>query len=289
MLECSSSGRSVGRALFVSLSLLLLGEGARAADVYVLRFSTGTQLTIPPCTYTRWVDQLVFHNTTDAPALVRLLGVSDGPIDPLARDLPIAAQRTVSVVGNDEQAVSGNRLRWTPTSSPLIWVDHLDVPAGIVLSSRGQVATNSGSPCTPSPSLVIYAGFPLPATRILQPAGIPQVHLSTDLGANGLGSAANARVNVGVYNAGTVAATATIASRRGCDDALIAQQTISVPPNSVLQSLRIPSETTGCLSSDVPAYTTYIVVTVDQPSFSYVITASNDYPPIVPINVSLSQ
>jgi len=94
------------------------------------------------------------------------------------------------------------------------------------------------------------------------------------------------RTNVGVFNAGSVAATATVELRRGCDDVLVASRSVAVPPNSIVQLNGLPFASEGCSAIRTAAYETYVVVTVDQPSFSYAITLSNKRPPWIPVSSS---
>jgi len=68
-------------------------------------------------------------------------------------------------------------------------------------------------------------------------------------------------------------------------------RTISIPADSIQQVLGL-STRTGIDCPGVPfttaIYSTYTLVTVDQPSFSYAVTLSNEMPPQIPIGVSLT-
>lgn len=111
------------------------------------------------------------------------------------------------------------------------------------------------------------------------------MHLGTDIGGNGSGSD-DGRTNIGIYNAGGTTARATAELRRACDDTLLEARTASVPPNEILQLNNFSSVFTGCSALRAAAYETYVVVTVDQPSFSYAVTLSNQRPPWIPVSSS---
>ena len=136
-------GRYAKRASGIPLVGLLLCAGfsmpALGADVYVVRFITSGTLIEPPFKYLRWNDHLVFHNTTDQDAVIRLLGVSNGPRRPEAIDLTVPARRS--------RSVAGTLFDWHPSSGESPWVNRLDVPLGVLLTSRLEVAVGSGAPC----------------------------------------------------------------------------------------------------------------------------------------------
>ena len=126
----------------------------------------------------------------------------------------------------------------------------------------------------------------MPVVQTLTSAGVPQVHLGTDIGSADLGGTpGNGRTNVGIYNAGSVAASATVELRRACDGVLVASQAVAIPANSIVQLVGFSSVFQGCTAIDTAAFESYVVVTVDQPSFSYAVTLSNDRPPFAALGI----
>lgn len=265
--------------------LLLWSSSAvlRAAEIYVVRFVTSGTLIEPPCKYLSWADHLVFHNTTAEDAVVRLLGVSNGPRRPEARDLIVPAGRS--------RSVAGTLLDWHPGTGENPWVNRLDLPSGVLVASRLQVSVGSGAPCpVVSDSRGVGAtGFPV--FRSLRAPNEPQHHFATDIGPDETGYAAHARINVGIYNAGSSSATATIEVHRGCDERLMDSRIVSIPANTMIQALGLTTRTgPGCTGSLTTAlYTTYAIVRVDQPSLSYAVTLSNEFPPQIPVGISFTQ
>ena len=283
----SGRGRGAKRALGISFVGLLLCAGfampALGADVYVVRFITSGPLVEPPCRYLNWNDHLVFHNTTDRDATVRLLGVSNGPRRPEARDLVVPAGRSRSVIGTS--------LDWHPGSGENPWVNRLDVPVGVLLASRLETRIGVGAPCGPSLDSRGIGATGLPTFSSLRAPNERQYHLATDIGPDATGYAANARINVGIYNAGASAATATIEVHRGCDERLMDSRVVSIPANTMIQALGLSTRTgIDCPGSPYTAAThnTYVIVRVDQPSFSYAVTLSNEVPLQIPIGVSFT-
>jgi hypothetical protein len=125
----------------------------------------------------------------------------------------------------------------------------------------------------------------LPTFRALTPAGEPQTHQATFLGSE---QDIPSRINVGVYNGGTVTATAQIEIRRECDDTVVSGETVSVPAKTVLQATNFSTNPGhGCPPASPGPYGpgVYTVVTVDQPSFSFVSNLANTLLPITSISI----
>ncbi len=272
---------------------LLHPKAVRAGDVYVLRFFFGdVRPTGVPCEGYFWQDRLLFHNATSSDQRVRLLGVSNGPMDPNASELLLKPGRSVSVV-QDGALTNGETtlLGWFPSISlePVLFVDHLDVPEGVAVASRIE-SHQSGSLCTafPTYSNLSFGLLPLPIYRSLTPAGTPQYHLGTDLGSDGIGLTNPSRVNIGIYNGGSVPANARIELRRSCDEGVIESRAVRIAENAVVQTNGFANDVGGygsrCIGDQISQ--TYATVSVDQPSFSYVVTLSNELPPKIPISVS---
>jgi hypothetical protein len=267
-------GRFVACLALISLPL-------RGDDVWLVRTNADGGVVEPPCGGLLWGDDIVFHNSSQDVKTIHFVGLSNGEaLAPL--DLVLAPGTTVGGLRSQREEVGS----WTPFPRQSLWSIHLDVPSGVDvvsrLISRISGANSCGFPST-SPD---YAGVSLPVIRALSPAGTTQTHLGSDLGDTA--RLQGARINVGVYNAGTVTANVTVEIRRGCDDGLVAKRTFRVPPNSVEQTNGLPafSDYEACTTLNTSEFVTYAVVLVDQPSFSYVAVLANGSVPRPPITVA---
>ena len=273
------------RALAFALSAFLgLAHGATAREAYVIRVFAPGPLVEPPCGYLYWIDELAFHNAGSTEATVRLLAISNGTRRPDASDLIVPAGRTRTVRGVGQ--------RWHPEGAAQLWVNHLDIPTSVLMTSRLIPGISQGDPCPIGINTRDYGAAPLPVFLTLRPPDEKQYHLGSDLGAGSTGHAAGARVNVGVFNGGTIAATARIDVRRSCDDEVTESRVVSIPSNAIVQIPGLPHNVgPGCRTVPFVAElsSSYVVVTVDQPSFSYVISLSNELPPKIPIGVPLTR
>jgi hypothetical protein len=256
------------------IALLAPVVPASAAEAWAFRFNVRTF-------NTSWHDDLSFHNTTDADAVVHLVGVSNGAINEGdLLDVPVPAGRTVSLT--DLFGV------WGTDEFPGLWVVHFDAPDGVLVSSRGGLDSECPSPCGQPPNPFPNLGaFTMPVFRSLSPAGARQFHFGADLGAK-WASQVDARPghsNVGIYNAGDAEAAAVVSLRRACDDALIAIRSVRVPANSAVQvSIRASSEPAACAETQkLNQWLRYVTVVVDQPSVSYVFNLADDAPSFTPL------
>lgn len=237
-----------------------------AEDVYAVRFFARSE----PCSLLiLWEDDIVFHNSTNADKTVRLLGVSNGEARVPAEQLAVPAGRTVSAKG---------RVAWVPDASVPLWVVHLDVPSGVIVQSRAEAHSDfcGGAPPSPTPEL---GAFSLPTFRALTTAGVRKVHLGADLGGE------NSYVNVGIYNAATIPASASIELRQSCGDSLLDHRSVAIQPNSIVQVTGLNGTPSGCPTTQ-GSWMRYVTVTVDQPSLSYVVNKKTDlrFPVSVPFN-----
>jgi hypothetical protein len=272
-----------------ALLTVLTSSVALARDVYVVRFNTVRELTFfaPPCSSFSYQDHLFFYNAGPGDATVELLSVSNGAAtNPRALTIPAGKARSSdNPFGGGDSATSS----WAPNPQPLLWVAHLEVPDRVQVISKLWVVTSEpvSCPALPVPPGRAYTGARMPVIQALTPAGVPQVHLGTDIGSSDLRiRSENGRTNVGIFNAGSVAAAAVVELRRACDGGLVASQAATIPANSILQLLGFSSVFQGCTTSDTAGFESYVVVTVDQPSFSYAVTLSNDRPPFAPVSSS---
>lgn len=275
---------AVRRLIGIAAWTFLGTQFVQAIDVYVVRFNTigSRAFAEPPCTFLSYRDDLVVRNSGAADARITLLGVSNGTAAS-PQVLTVPPGQTLSSEGDMAAFAS-----WAPTPQPLLWVAHLDVPAEVLLLSRLIVPAHAAAGCDGGPGGLIrtYAGIPMPVVRELTPAGIPRVHLGTDIGGDSGGTADDGRTNVGVYNGGPIPAVATVELRRGCDGGLVASRSATIPPNTIVQLTALSAAFQGCTTLNTATYETYVVVTVDQPSLSYVITLSNTRPPWIPVSSS---
>jgi hypothetical protein len=263
--------------------IFFLASTTFGADAWVVQGNT-VAATPVPCLWTLWTSDVLFFNTNDFPVTIQLLGTSDVP-PPVPRSFTIGARQAATLNGS---AAPGTVA--VPLNKPPIWVDHLDVPDGVKIESRLELgmADCSASPENPIPAAFGKLSFPV--IRALAPSATRQVFLGADNGAS------LSRVNIGVYNASTVAASAHLEVRRACDDFLLATQDVTVGPNGLSQfTLQPTPDRPACGDTRANAHANYATVTVNQPSFAYVSTLSNQpysaSPPVlhVPVAISFNQ
>ena len=237
------------------LVITMVCRNAGAVDAYFVRFNAQHQTTAGNLI---WLDDILLYNMAPTPVVARFVGVSNG--SPQA-DLPLLTLppgQTVSL--NATQAVNE---KWRPIPVPLLWVLHLDIPNDVVVESRDEYYSSFGVPELFFP--IALGKVSMPIFRELAPAGKPQVHLGTDLSAN------DSRLNVMIYNGGSGSAIATIEVRRTCDSALMDSRTITIAANTLVQTGSLAagaSET--CTSQNTASWMRYTVVTVSQPSLTFV-------------------
>ena len=263
-----------------SVLLLLLAGPATASDAYIVRF-TATKLA-SPCSLVTWQDGALFFNRSFAPATVRVIGISNGtPNETMPDSFVVPAGKTISL----PSALAGVWLPMPFEPSYTLWVMHLDVPAGVTVASHDDLYVTDA--CLSGHQRLPIGGTPLPVFNALVHAGITQVHLRTDVGSRG------SRTNVGVYNAADTAATATLQVRRVCDDVVMDERIVVIPPNSAVQIGALGRGTDDCASDPQSVrWMRYTTVTVDRPSLSWVSNVteqSTGYEGIAPrIDVSIA-
>jgi len=229
-------------------------SAAVASDVYLLRFDAVSRQS--GCLNVVWHDQAMLLNSTNAPATVRVVGVSEGkPASGAADSFVIPAGSAVSL----EDALGRPWL-----SIARLYVMHLDVPPGIRVASRNEVYINNGCISVQPPRPGALAQVSMPVFTALVPAGVPQVHLGTDLGER------PSRTNVGIYNAGSVPAQARIELRRVCDNTVVDVRTVSIAPSATVQVGSLAAGPNLCQSTSQSEWLRYVVVSVDQPSLTFV-------------------
>jgi hypothetical protein len=261
------------RSLCAALVLCLPTIGM-ARDVYLLRFLAvqGRQALGHQAV---WSSDVLLYNRTAADAVVRLLDVSNGAMpNTIERSLIVPPGRVISMGKLDP------KFDWAPVSpfgSEKLWVMHVDMPEGITVESRNEVADDAFITPEHIGSRGPVGKVSMPVITQLVPAGTRQVTLGTDLISPG------SRSNVMVYNAGDQAATATIEVRRACDDTALGKQIVSIPAHTIRQFASISNDlNTLCpAGSATEAYVRYTTVMVDQPSFTIVSTLTESQEPSI--------
>ncbi len=249
----------------IFFAVLLACSAAGAAEFYVVRFRTDPLYPSAPCVRFGWIDELIFYNANQTPATVKNLGTTSHAS---LGQVEIPPKTLLS-----SNSFSGDALGGVPDTRIGIAVNKLGVPDGVTVASRAQVFGPIG--CVPQTSFDYQGSLPLPVVAALTEPNLPQVHLATDLGRQ------ERHTNVIIYNGGTTTATATIELRQGCGF-LIETRTARIDPNSVIQIARFTDEAHQTnFACTFPALMTqtsrYVIVTVDQPSFSNVITVSDEF------------
>lgn len=276
---------SLKRAAVLTIATCALSAlVASGGEAYVVRYDTiRDPAPFPPCGGLAYRDELIFHNAGGSDAAIALLGVSNGTAAQ-PQSLTIPAGRVRSSEGSCEGCSASST--WAPDPQPLLWVAHLDIPDEVETVSRILVLAGSPEVCNgfPGPSARTYAGIPMPVVRALTPAGRPQTLLGADIGGDSSGTADDGRTNVGIYNGGSASGTASVDLRRGCDGSLLETRTIVIPANTIVQVNGLSNVFTGCNDLDTGTYEAFVVVTVDQPSFSYSVTLSNVRLPLLPVS-----
>jgi len=244
------------------LALVLSTSTLSAASVWTI----GGRAATPAgdgCTATLWTGDTILYNSNNAPVTVNQVNWSDR-VTLLLRP-PTVQKFTIPAHGTIALSKPRADFLIDAPNTPL-WIDELDVPEGVLVQGRIEVGA---SLCNVSPPIFgpVNGKLTAPVFRSLAAANSVQRHIGTDLGL------VDARVNVGIFNAGTTNATAHVEVRRACDDAILQQQTISLDPNALRQvSLNVGAPSGSCESY----WVTNTIVTVDQPSLSFVSTISNN-------------
>ncbi len=250
----------------------------RAADAYVIGFRAESQVSYGSCGLISWTSDLILHNSGSQVAHVRLISLSNGILPGGTTELTIPSGKTAS----------GRFLLGTTPGGqlPFLWVARLDIPDSVVAQSRVEASpADCGHTRPPEPPW--YGTFSLPVVRSLTLANATKIHLGADLGIE------DAYVNVGIYNASSEPAHATVELLRVCDDSVIERRTATVPGNTIIQLSGLDGPLTSCETGTTPGsgWARYVAVTVDQPSLSYVVSKMNElpYPPRIPYGTACTE
>src|SRR5260370_9768611 len=239
------------------LAAMALVGAVRADDVWVLQGNAQSALEGNILLYL-YTSDVLFYNRNTSSARIRVLEISNGQLLTTDRELILDPAKSTSIARANKA--------WRPDTSAPLWVTQLDVPPGVIVESRisvGQQCTVCGN--VPRPG--IFGKLSFPVMRSLQTPLVPKIHLGTDL------HAVPARNNVAVYNDAVFTAHAHIDVHQMCDESIIDSRDIEIPAKTVIQLNNLSTATNNC-TSDGAEYT-YVAVTVDQPSLSWVSSLSN--------------
>ncbi len=208
-----------------------------------------------------WATETIFHNTAASDRQIGILHHSGTTILP----------PSITVAGGESRSLFFGNI--PPSGLEAL---KIDVPSDVIVESRLQYW--NVQPCVGLPPPLGPSGKIGLLSFHLTDAGQPQHHYGLDLGIEPV------RVNVGVYNAGTSTATATIELRRPkCNNPVTT--VLTVPPDTLVQ-VRVPIPPICDVSAnDAPFWIVNGTVTVDQPSFSYATSVSNVQAPHVTFGV----
>jgi len=230
----------------------------RAADIWIIRGSAGARA--GDCPGVRWSADALLHNRSATDATLHVVHVSnDGG----------ATGTSATVVAHESVSASATGIGGTANAA--LWVAKLDVPPNVSVEGRLEyfaVSCNPGSP----PNMVPSGKLALPVAHSLVPAGEEQVHFGTDLGGQAV------RLNVAIYNAGAVPANVVVMVHQPVCHAVPSTTNAVVPADSIVQ-VSIPQVPPCTINALSPDWASYVTVTVDQPSFSFVSTLSNTQAP----------
>lgn len=288
------------RVWLLAAAVLFSEHPLAAREVWVVRVRTFFETDFPPCkTLIAWQSHLMFTNTTAQEKTVRVLAASNGSgLRPDARPLVVPASRTMSVRG-----LLPPDLHWEPAgradNEHLFWVNKIDLPEGVLIAVRAESGVAEpvqvGPPC-PTRNFV-SAGLPLPVVRELVPAGTAQYHLGVDVGDDVNTAFQSAgRFNVGIFNAAGRAAVVQVQVRCSAaapslqigPDPTVTKAFVTVPPNTLIQHTVLSSTRSDRCPQSGGADPYHVVVTSDQPGFSYAVGLDNEQLPRFPANISVT-
>lgn len=247
------------RIFFLLVAIAFVGN-LRADDVWVLQGNAQASQEGGNVLLYLYTSDVLFYNTNQSPARIRLVEVSNGPLLTTDRELIVPPAKSTSIARANKA--------WHPDSTAPLWVTHLDVPPGVIVESRisvGQLCTVCGN----IPNIGIFGKLSFPVVRTWQTPLVPRIHLGTDL------HAVPARNNVAVYNDAGFTAHAHVEVHQMCDETIIDRRDFDIPAKTVIQVNNLLAAPSGCATADAGSEYTYVAVTVDQPSISWVSSLSN--------------
>ena len=247
------------KPLFLLSFIAMIARPIHARDVWMLGGFAESQA--GACARIRWVADPIVYNLTPDSISVKVVHVSNGGAEGVESTVPAFSLARVTSLGAG--------------SNDSMWISHLEIPASAYVEGRMEYFNvNQCSLFPPDPVPEGKVATPV-FTKLVSPA-TPQVHVGTDLGRQAV------RMNVTIYNAANVTAFATISVRLpSCADTPSAEREIRIAADTVIQ---VPMGTVKCTQGAV--WPSYVTVTVDQPSLSFVSTLSNDVAPGATVQLS---
>lgn len=265
-------------AVVLTQTPCVLAEEVRVLFVDAL----GGEDPVNPCFRLWWKSDVLFFNRSQEALPVVLLGVSNGGQTAPGQSITLPPHTAVSLFLHEAWR------QWHPTRGP-ISVLRLDVPPAVTVSPHLNL-TRLDDCVSDGGFNAEYGALSLPLFRSLAPASEPQVHLLADRGSM------PARINVGVFNAGIVAASAHVALHDACTDNVVETRDVSIPPDTLVQieGLKAHFNIVTCPNGGISfpalpkayAWANYIVVTVSESSLSYVSSIADDQFPRGALGVS---
>ena len=266
------------RIIFALITLLIASSTqALSAEVYLIQAdASGWQ--IDGCNILQWWTDVFFHNEGSEEKTVQLLGVSNGVLptipEPPGTQIKIPTKKTVSL----RRRAGSYWAPLPPIGRVPLWVARLEVPPEVVIEDTLFVGTLRT--CHTPTNMPLYGTISLPIFRSLTPANVPKTILGADLG----GLIPN-RTNVGIYNASQSSeAVGKIEIRKSCDDELLEERTVTIPADTIIQFGGFGSVAANCPPfPDAYTGSAYVVVTVNQPSLTYIANVASDRDPSISV------
>ncbi len=272
------------RLAILVLCGLLFTARAWAADVYVFQgLASGPNLNSEFAVL--WTTDAFFYNTGDTPATITLVHATPSST---ASRVPVGD--TFTLPPHRGASLVKAKPSWAGVDG--LAVLHLESPPEVVVDDAlfiGETPLHVSG----IPSPFTFGKARLPVFRSLTPPGVQQIHLATSLGPAGDVSPTIAvlpnRINVTIYNDAQVSANATIEIRQHCDDRVLSSRSVTIVADSIVQIGPFDTATVNCQDSSGLGDSermVYTVVTVDQPSFSFVSNLSNAATPTTSISIT---
>lgn len=251
------------------LAAILIGQAsiARARDVWVIRINALGGPRVDGSSQA-WFDAVHVVNAGDATESFRVIDASNGLVFPINDPLPLSPGATlIPTDGGGEWAIP----------IPMA-VFHLGVGDDVVVTSR-LVSSGCCPSFTDGPPEPRFGAIPLPVFDALVPAGQPEILMDADL------PGYSSRVNLALYDAGSVEASALVETVSLCDGQIVSNTTLPVPANSIVQFGIGPPA--ACLPEGIRVDgPTYLRVTLDQPGFAVAATLANGVDANIPVGIS---
>lgn len=262
------AGGTVKLAGAVLIAAFLFTPAASARDLWIVHGKATTPL--GQCSVVAWAAGGVLHNITTGDLTARVLHVSSGGLPVPTTALTVPARRSLPA---HPRGIN-------PFVAPSLYVMRIDAPEGLIADARLELWALRDCPPQSPPPAAPFSKVPMPVFERLAEAGEEQVLVGTDLASQ------PSRLNVGIYNAGAVEGHAIIRVHAPfCAQADLGSTTAVVAPDTLVQ-VRVEALQPCGGDPETPGWATYVTVTVDQPSLSFVSVLSNELPPTATTHVA---